>query len=391
MGRLTTLQVKALKKPGRHTDGDGLLLEIKPSGAKSWIARLQFEGRRRDYGLGSVKGVSLEEARELARQYRRTVRAGRDPSAERRVRAQRMPTFETAARAVFAEQKSTWRNQKHRAQWLSTLEAYVFPFIGSMPVNEIETGHVRDLLARIWLSKEETSRRVRQRIGAVLDYAHGKGWRSSTFPMTAVNRALPKQRRGTEGHKALPYNKLPTFMAGLRGGLSTGRLAVEALILTVARSGEIRGATWDEIDLEAGTWSIPAARMKGKKKHRVPLSSAAKDVFSRADKLRSPASNLVFPGMKRGRPLSDMTLLKVVRDAGLDVTVHGFRSCFRDWCAETTNTPREVAEAVLAHTNPDRVESAYLRTEHYDKRVPLMEEWGQFCLTGSVQLDASTE
>ena len=367
------------------------MLEVKASGSKSWVVRLQFAGRRRDFGLGSTKDVSLEQARDAAREYRRLVKLGRDPVVERRRQHQPVPSFEVAAKEVHSEQKATWRNAKHKAQWLQTLETFAFPTIGELPVDQVNPEHVRDLLSQIWLMKPETARRVRQRIGAVLDYAQGKGWRDAAFPMTVVSRALPKQVRRVSGFKALPYPEIPDLVAKLRERTSMGRLALEALILTAARSGEIRNAVWCEFDLRGGKWVRPASKMKGGKDHSIPLSSAAVAVFKRGEPLRSPVSDLVFPGYVRKRPLSDMTLLKVLRDAGVDATVHGFRSAFRDWCAEKSGVPGEVAEAALAHTNPNKVEARYRRTDFFELRVPLMEQWGRFCVSKAVAAEDTPE
>lgn len=381
MGKLNPIQLKALNEPGRYVDGDGLMLEVKPSGSKSWVVRLQSNGKRRDFGLGSLKDVSLSQARDLAQDLRRKLRQGIDPIAAKQ-KAQATPTFAVAAASVHAEHKRGWRNGKHGAQWLATLKTYAFPTIGQLPVDAITTGHVRDLLAEIWLTKPETARRVRQRIGTVLDFAHGKGWREP-FVMSAVNKSLPKQPRKTGRFEAIPFTEIPAFLRILRERTSMGRLALEALIFTAARSGEIRLARWSEIDLEAAMWTVPAERMKAGKTHVVPLSEAALAVFQRAADLRVGGSDLVFPGAKRGKPLSDMTLLKVLRDMKLPATVHGFRSAFRDWCAEETNFPGEVAEAALAHAIPNKVEAAYRRTDFFEKRRNLMDAWGAYCSASS--------
>jgi integrase len=377
MGKLNPTQVRNIKAPGRYMDGDGLMLEVKPGGSKSWVVRLQSNGKRRDFGLGSFKDVGLSEARELAAALRKNVRQGIDPVAARQ-KARSIPTFEQAANAVHQEHKRGWRNDKHSDQWLATLKSYAFPSIGQQRVDSIGTGQVRDLLAEIWLLKPETARRVRQRVQTVLDYAHGKGWREP-FVMAAVNKALPRQPRKTGRFAAMPYADVPAFVAKLRESASTGRLALEALILTAARSGEIRGATWSEVDLDAKTWTVPAERMKAGKAHVVPLSEHVTAVFRRAAELRGAGSDLVFPGASRGKPLSDMTLLKVLRDMGMKVTVHGFRSAFRDWCAEETSVSGEVAEAALAHAIPNKVEAAYRRTDFLEKRRKLMDAWAAYC------------
>lgn len=392
MGKLNPLQVKNLKEPGRYSDGDGLLLEVRPGGSKSWIARLQSNGKRRDYGLGSFKDISLTEARDKARDYRKQLRAGIDPLAAKRKALEQIPTFRDAAKTVHAEHKPSWRNGKHGAQWLATLQTYVFPHFGDVPVDQVDTGDVRDALAAIWLTKPETARRVRQRIGTVLDYAHGKGWRNHPFGMAAVNRSLPKQPPKIGHFEAMPYARVPEFLEAIRSKLSMGRLALEALILTATRSGEVRGARWSELDLDSATWTIPAERTKtGKrtgKPHIVPLSPAAVDVFRRAEPLRITESELVFHGSKRGQRLSDMTLLKVLRDLKEPFTVHGFRSAFRDWVAEQTNFPSEVAEAALAHTIPNKVEAAYKRTDFVEKRRKLMDAWASYCGSGSEKIVA---
>jgi len=358
-------------------DGDGLMLEVKPSGSKSWVVRLQAGGKRRDYGLGSLKDIGLSEARDLARDYRKKLRQGVDPIADR-LRVSVVPSFAEAAATVHAEHKRGWRNGKHGDQWLTTLKNYAFPKIGQLPVDQITTGQVRDLLGEIWLTKSETARRVRQRIGTVLDFAHGKGWREP-FVMAAVNKALPKQPRKNGRFEALPYAEVPAFVAKLRERESMGRLALEALVLTASRSGEVRLARWTEIDLEKATWTIPAERMKAGKTHVVPLSPPALRVFRRAAEIRMAGTDLVFPGLKRGKPMSDMTLLKILRDMKLEATVHGFRSAFRDWCAEETGVPGEVAEVALAHAIPNKVEAAYRRTDFFEKRRKLMVSWGAFC------------
>jgi integrase len=384
MGKLNPTQVRNIKAPGRYMDGDGLMLEVKPSGSKSWVVRLQSNGKRRDFGLGSFKDVGLSEARELATALRKNVRQGIDPVVARQ-RARSIPTFEHAANAVHQEHKRGWRNGKHSDQWLATLKTYAFPSIGQQRVDSIGTGQVRDLLAEIWLLKPETARRVRQRVGTVLDYAHGKGWREP-FVMAAVNKALPRQPRKTGRFAAMPYAEVPAFVAKLRESASMGRLALEALILTAARSGEIRGAKWSEVDLEAKTWTVPAERMKAGKEHVVPLSDPAAAAFRRAAELRTSGSDLIFPGASRGKPLSDMTLLKVLRDMGMKLTVHGFRSAFRDWCAEETSVSGEVAEAALAHAISNKVEAAYRRTDFLEKRRKLMEGWAAYCEGGSANI-----
>ena len=386
MATLNATQVKALKEPGRYPAGEGLIVNVAAGGSRSWLLRVQHNGRRRDFGLGSLRDVSLAEARDVAREYRRKLRCGVDPAAERKASEERLPTFKQAALAVHGEHKAGWKNGKHGAQWLSTLESYAFPHFGDLPVSELNSGHVRDALAEIWLTKPETARRVRQRIGTVLDYAHGKQWREHPFGMGAVNKSLPRQPRKTGRFEAMPFHDVPAFCQAIKVRESMGRLALQALILTAARSGEIRLARWHELDLEAGIWAVPAERMKAGRAHTVPLSPEALAVFKRAAELRQAGTDLVFPGMKRDRPLSDMTLLKVLRDMGLQATVHGFRSAFRDWVAEETSFAGEVAEAALAHAIPNKVEAAYRRTDFLEKRRDLMRIWGAFCDTSGAKL-----
>jgi integrase len=378
MGRLTATEVKAKIQPGRYGDGDGLFLMIDKRGGKSWMVRVQKDGRRRDFGLGSASKVSLKLARERSALVRSQVEVGIDPVAERR-KAAGIPTFREAAALVHAEHKRGWKNGKHQAQWLSTLDAYAFPAFGDVAVSLVEAPAVRDALAAIWLTKPETARRLRQRIRTVIDWAVAKGYREGPLAMAVIDKSLPKQRERVKHHKAMPFAELPAFMAGLRSRESMGRLALEAVILTAARSGEIREAVWSEIDLEGRTWAIPAERMKAGREHAVPLSNAAVRLFKRMKAHQRGDSNLVFPGTARGKPLSDMTLTKALRDMGLDVTAHGFRSTFRDWTAENTSYPREIAEAALAHANSDKTEAAYLRTDHRDKRRELMTAWADFC------------
>lgn len=377
MGKLTATSVKAAKQPGRYGDGDGLALLVGKSGGKSWMVRIQKDGRRRDIGLGSAAKVPLKLARERAALVRMQMEEGIDPIAERR-RAAGIPTFREAAALVHAEHEKGWKNGKHQAQWLSSLEAYAFPAIGEFSVAAIDAPAVRDLLAQIWLQKPETARRVRQRICSVIDWSVAKGYRDGPLPMPVIDRALPKQRDKVKHHKALPYSELPEFMKALRARESMGRLALTAVILTAARSGEVRLATWGELDLEAALWTIPAGRMKAGREHIVPLSKQAVVLFESMKQHRRAGSDLVFPGQKRGKPLSDMTLTKVLRDMELLITAHGFRSTFRDWVSEETSYPGELAEAALAHVIKDKTEAAYRRGNLLDKRRQLMAAWAAY-------------
>lgn len=379
MAKLTAIGIRNLKQPGRYSDGNGLILDIGKSGRGSWIVRVQVDGRRRDIGLGSLSGLSLGQAREAAAQIRRDAKAGMDVVAARNREQNIIPTFRDAALKVHAEHKAAWKNGKHQAQWMRTLEVYVFPMIGESLVSDIEGPTIRDLLVPIWLSKPETARRVRQRIGTVLDWAYAKGYRTTEAPMRSLARGLPRQPRKSGHFEAMPFADIPAFVASLRERMSVGRLALEWLILTAARSGEVRGCRWSEIHLDKKLWTIPAHRMKAGKVHVVPLSDEAIDVLTRAEIFHSPISDLVFPGQNPSWVLSDMTLLKILRDRRVGVTVHGFRSSFRDWVAEETNYAGEIAEAALAHAIPNKVEAAYKRTDFLEKRKALMADWGSFC------------
>lgn len=385
MGKLTVLQVRNAK-PGRHSDGGGLYLLVKPSGAKSWILRVQVSGRRRDFGLGGVDLVSLQEARDKAYESRKAAKAGLDPSFERKRALRQIPTFMEAADQYHRTVRASWRNGKHADQWLTTLEAYAFPTIGAARVDHIDAPRIQSVLLPIWLTKPETARRVRQRIGSVLDFAHGQGWRESETPRAAVNSLLKriKQPKRGPGFAAIPYADLPALMITLSGGEpSAGRLALRFLVLTAARSGEVRGATWSEIDFEEAQWNIPAIRMKVGDPHCVPLSPMALDVLRTAHELMGGKANRpIFPGLK-GKAMSDATMAKVLSVAGAGAfTVHGMRSAFRDWVAERTSFPGEWAEAALAHTLPNKVEAAYRRTKFVEQRRTLMAAWADF-LAGS--------
>lgn len=380
MGNLTATAVKAANKPGRYRDGEGLFLLVGKHGGKSWMVRIQKNGRRRDIGLGSASKVPLKLARQRASEVREQIEAGIDPVAER-AKAAGIPTFRQAAKQVHTEHESGWKNAKHKAQWISTLESYAFPSFGDRSVADVDAPAVRDALAAIWLEKPETARRLRQRIRTVIDWAVAKGYRDGALAMPVIDKALPKQRAKVRHHAAIPYVDLPAFMDELRQSESMGRLALEAVILTAARSGEVRLATWGELDLDAATWTIPAERMKAGREHVVPLSAPAVALFERmkAHRHDDTDAELVFPGLKRGKPLSDMTLTKAMRDMGRTETPHGFRSTFRDWIAEQTTWPADLAEAALAHIVSDKTVAAYQRGSMLEKRRELMAAWANYC------------
>lgn len=387
MGKLTASKVRALTEPGRYSDGEGLFLELNGKDSGRWLLRVQSGGRRRDIGLGSLRSVSLADAREAAFLARKKIAQGIDPVAERKLERLVIPTFSKAAELVHKEHEKAWKNGKHQNQWLATLKTYAFPKMGNLPVDQIQGPLIRDVLAPIWLEKPETARRVRQRIGTVLDWAYAKGFRASEAPMRSLSKGLPRQPKKDGHFAAMPYAAVPSFLEKVGERESVGRLALEALILTAARSGEIRGAVWSEIDLEAALWTVPAARMKMGRTHVVPLSPEAVRVFEAAKKYKTENGGLIFPGQNSKKPLSDMTLLKILRDMDLAVTVHGFRSAFRDWVAEQTDYPGEIAEAALAHTVSNKVEAAYRRTDFLDKRRLLMRDWAAFCKKVPAPLD----
>lgn len=374
---LTAVGVKKATKPGRYADGNGLYLVVDPTGAKRWVLRVVVKGKRRDIGLGGVSTVSLADARVEAMRLRGMARKGGDPLAERRKEKKVIPTFQEAAETVHRAHEKSWKNAKHRDQWINTLREYVFPHFGEKLVSEVDTAEVLSALNPIWLAKPETARRVRQRIKAVLDWAKAARHRSGDNPATDIHKVLPKQPRQHEHHAALPYSQVPAFIRKLHKSDCTesAKLAFEFMILTAARTGEVVQAKWSEIDLQAKTWTIPAARMKAHKEHRVPLSPRCVEILKAARQLSD--GDYVFPGRRKGH-LSNMAFLMTLRRMGLDVTAHGFRSSFRDWAAERTNFPREVAEAALAHVVEDKVEAAYRRTDLFDRRRQLMTTWAAF-------------
>jgi integrase len=376
---LTAATVRSIKEPGRYTDGNGLYLIVDPSGARRWVLRTVVQGVRRDIGLGGSTLVSLAEAREKALELRKLARSGGDPLAERRKAALVVPTFEEAAKLVHEEQKPSWKNKKHAQQWMNTLAAYAFPSIGSMRVDGLATPDMLRVLGPIWLTKPETARRVRQRLGTVMDWAKAAGFRQGDNPIDGVAKGLPKQHGRDGHHAAMPFSDVPAFVAKLRTNPPSelSAIAFELLILTACRTSEVLEARWAEFDARENVWTIPAERMKVARAHRIPLSARGADLIARARQL-SLDSEFVFPGRVKGRPLSNMVFVMTLRRMKLDVTAHGFRSSFRDWAAETTNFPREVAEMALAHTVENKVEAAYRRGDLLDKRRDLMGAWAAY-------------
>jgi integrase len=382
---LSAAFVRTASKPGKYTDGHGLFLKVDASGAKRWVQRIVIRGKRSEIGMGSASLVSLAEARERALENRKLARAGGDPLQAKRA-SEALLTFEEASRKVHKIHEPTWRNKKHAAQFLSTLEAYTFPRIGRIKVSDVTTADVLAVLQPIWLEKPETARRVRQRIGTVMKWAVANGWRQDN-PADAIAQALPKQDKTQAHRKALPYSKVPEFLDALKAsdaGEAT-KLALELVILTASRSGEVRLAEWSEVDLDQAIWTRPAHRMKSKKEHRVPLSTRAVELLSQARKLGT-GEGLVFPGTKYGKPLSDMTLSKRTKALGYNVDVHGFRTSFKTWAQERTNFPKDVSEAALAHVVKDKAEAAYARSDFFEKRRVLMEVWETYILNTDAKI-----
>lgn len=374
---LTALKVKNAKA-GRHVDGRGLCLLVKDSGARTWVLRMQQDGRRRDYGLGSVADMSLADARDAAATLRRQVRAGVDPVAERRMSRKVIPTFETVARHCYEALKEGWKNRRH-ANWISSFENHVFPIIGTRPVDAVDSTAVLEVLSPIWLEIPDTARRILQRVGAVLDFAHIKGWIPAEVSLRSVRKGLPRQTEKAGHLAAMPYADVPALIAKLvSASPTTGRDALRFTIYNAVRSNETRFAVWTEFDLDSAVWTIPAERMKARETHIVPLSPPAVALLRRRWNERTNDEGLVFTNDGE-KPISDMTMTKLLRDAEITgVTVHGFRSAFTDWAAETTDIPKEVADKALAHKLPNRVEAAYRRTDFFDKRRDLMARWAAY-------------
>lgn len=390
---LTPLAVKNAK-PGRHADGGGLHLLVKESGARSWVYRFMLSGKSRDIGLGPAgpDGISLSQARDARDALRLKVKAGIDPleqrqrdAAEALAAAQAAQvagiTFKAVAETYIGANEGSWRNDKHRQQWKNTLATYVYPVIGELPVAEVGTAHVLQILEPIWKTKAETASRVRGRMETILDAAKARGYRDGENPARwrgHIAQILPVRSRLTRGHhKAMPYDAIPAFVGALHKREAVAALALEFTILTAARTGEVIGAKWEEVDLDKALWTIPASRMKAGKEHRVPLSPRAVEILKSTQGLRK---EWLFPATKGGK-MSGMAMTMLLRRMKVDVTVHGFRSGFRDWSAECTGYAHEVAEMALAHTIENKVERAYRRGDLFDKRRRLMDDWATYCAT----------
>ena len=392
---LTPLTVRNAKA-GRHADGGGLHLLVKESGARSWVYRFMLKGKSRDIGLGTAAGpdaISLASARDSASALRLKVKAGIDPLEERqRVAAEAVSaaqaaqisgiTFKVVAEAYIAANEDSWRNDKHRQQWRNTLASYVYPVMGELPVADIRTAHVLKILEPIWKDKPETGSRIRGRIETVLDAAKARGYREGENPARwrgHIAQILPRRSRLSRGHhKAMPYEAIPAFVGELHARDAMAALALEFTILTAARTSEVLGATWAEVDLEKAIWTIPAARMKASKEHRVPLSPRALEIL---EQLKPLEKTSLFPSDKGGK-LSSMAMAMLLRRMKHDCTVHGFRSGFRDWAAERTGYAHEVCEMALAHVIGNKAEAAYRRGDMFEKRRRLMIDWAHYCASG---------
>ena len=385
-GKLTKKLVENLGA-GRHGDGNGLYLVVDPSGARRWIVRVTVKGQknrrgkplRTDFGLGGADVVTLQEARSRALEYRRMAKAGLNP---RYNAAQDIPTFEEVARQVHIERLPTWKNPKHGQQWINTLADYAFPKIGRLPVSDIGQPEVLSCLSPIWTEKHETARRLSQRIKVVLDVARSKGFREGENPVTAIRDGgvLPKAKAKPKHHKAMDWRDVPGFYAALRTRSAMAAKALMFTCLTGSRTGEVLGMRWEEVDFDAKLWTCPAVRMKTGEDHRVPLTD---EMLAIIEPLKAMESEYVFEGQKRHRPLSNMAMLMLLRRMNVEgVTVHGFRSTFRDWAAEAANVPREIAEMSLSHRIGSRVEQAYARSDLLEKRRVLMERWAKYVCGG---------
>jgi integrase len=374
--KLTAKFVESISVAGKYYDQHGLFLHVRQSGAKKWLQRYTFNGRRREVGLGSAKIVSVANARKTAHQNLMLVSEGIDPIEDKKQNSL-IPTFEVAAREVYEANRPTWRNAKHAAQFITTLETYAFPTIGSMSVKDINSSHILSVLSPIWVKKSETAKRLRQRLSTVFKYSVAQQWRNDDPANTAIVEALPNHKKKVMHRKSLSYNDIAGFLETISGssaGVNT-KLGLEFLILTAARSGEVRNAHWTEI--EGSLWTIPAERMKAGVAHRVPLPARCMEILEEAKKINQ-GSGFIFEGTRFGKPLSENTFNKLMKELGVEVHAHGFRTSFRTWTQEKTNFPREIAEAALAHSLKDKAEAAYARSDLLEKRAAMMESWAQF-------------
>ena len=375
--QLTPVFVRNVTKAGRYCDGNGLYLQVHPTGSRNWIQRINIRGRRRELGLGGFPLVSLAEARDAAFTNRKRAREGGDPLAERR-RANGMLTFEAAAERVWKDKRPGWRHPGYAQEWMSALRRFVFPHIGHMRVCDVTSADVLYTLQRIWHERPETARRVRRRIGAVLEWAVAMELRPDN-PCDRVGVVLGPQQDSVQHMRALPHGEVAAAIEAMwaSGATPAVKLRFEFLVLTAARSGEVRGARWTEIDLPAGVWTIPATRMKSKREHRVPLCGRAVEILQAARTLGDGRSPFVFAS-QGGKPFSITRLPRLMHQLKIRAVPHGFRSSFRDWAAEETDHPRGVVEAALAHAVGNRTEAAYARSDLFERRRRLMDEWAEY-------------
>lgn len=391
MGKLTAIMVSKVKEKGCYPDGGNLYLQVSATGTKSWLFRYMINGKAKNMGLGALNAVSLAEAREKAADCRRLIASGIDPQAEKKARAEKAKleeakamSFEQCAAAYIGTHKAGWKNAKHTLQWESTLATYVYPVFGKLPVQEVDVALVMKVLEPIWKTKTETATRVRGRIESILDWANSREYRTGENPARWRGKLenllpAPSKIKKVLHQPALPYSQVGSFMERLGAIEGLSAMALQVTILTATRTSETLNARWNEIDLKNKVWVIPAERIKTGKEHRIPLSEAVLKILRRLHEAR--INDYVFPSNK-GKPLSNMAMMMLVRRMGMeDITVHGFRSTFRDWCAEQTNYPREVAEAALSHAVENKVEAAYRRGDLFEKRKALMAEWARYCQT----------
>jgi integrase len=394
IGRLTALKVERVKEPGMYADGGGLYLRVTSEGARNWVLRYMLNRRPRWMGLGPLALYSLAEARAKALDARRKRHEGIDPIEARRAERARQKldaaksiTFKECAESYIASHKPGWRNEKHAYQWPATLSTYAYPIIGALPVPAVDTGLVLKVLEPIWTKKSETASRVRQRIENILDFAKVRGYREGENPARwrgHLDKLLPapSKVRNVQHLPALPFAALPAFISSLRERGAVAARALEFLILTAARTGEVIGARWNEIDLLDKTWTLPGARMKAHREHRVALSPRALAILNEMRTARESDHShaFVFPGPKLGKPLSNMAFLMLLRRMGLDdLTVHGFRATFKTWASERTSFQNEIVEAALAHVIGNKVEQAYRRGDMFERRRRLMHAWADYC------------
>lgn len=386
--KLTAISVKRITKPGRHADGNGLYLHVDESGAKRWVLRTHVQGRRTDLGLGSADLVPLIEAREKAVQLRKAAREGRNPAAERRAEKRRVPTFEEAAKKVHQEKLPTFKNEKHAAQWISSLNMYAFPTIGSKLINSVTTSDLADVLLPIWTEKHETASRVRQRITKVLRWAKAHGFIDRN-PADDLDPALPSYKAPKTHFASIDHRKMPEFFRLLKNGPGSEatKLGIELVILTCLRTSEVRLAKWEEINWNEKIWTIPPERQKKtglNEEHVVPLTSRSIEVLKRLQEL-SKGSEFLLPGQKPTQATSNMTLLKALKQLDEKATVHGFRATARTWAAEETDHGSDIVEKVLAHTIRDKVQAAYQRGNLLEKRLKFMIDWENYLQSPSYE------